>query len=683
MKIKHKFLAVFVCLILITLSVTSYINFSITEDAVVQNALREMSNDLTLISADADTFHEKAKNALIFGIEHPAFKEYFSLSETRAGNRYDKDGVIQFSPAQARLKDKLNTWTLFIQSKFPIAETCLIDARGQEHARVTYGETAQADDYSHDESGAPFFKPTLKLAKGEVNVQSPYMSADAKKWVFAYTTPIVLDDGSKPAFYHFEITLEYFQRLVKDKLSGRTLIIDPNGLIIADSRNEINTAFKGAGEPEHDKEALKDYLPAISSISNDAQFANLMAEMASNTEGTGRFSSDGDDMYLAYRRLSTFGWSVVEIKSYAELLEGTSSLNAIKQTIAVSTVIAIIAAIIIIFVISDKITKPLLALTEAAQHLAKGDMSVKLPAIKSSDEVGKLHFAMQNMVDHLKTMVVDIEEITDHVNGASRDIKESTVKMTDGMENQTNMSTQIATASEEMSVTINEIARNAVSITETAVTATALANNGEEIVAKSIEEVKTIAVTVENLAKNIQALGERSHEIGNIIEVINEIAEQTNLLALNAAIEAARAGEQGRGFAVVADEVRRLSERTAKSTFQIDEMIKSIQTEVKSAVAAMSEGTIKAGAGVKLSSEAGAALGEIVESVKELHIKVEQIATATNQLSNVSEQISTDIAMVASVSKDTKDSANSITGTASTLAELSKTLQKALSRFKL
>jgi len=683
LKIKHKFLAVFICLILLSLSVTSYINFSITEDAVVQNALRSMSNDLTLISTDVDAFHEKAKSELLFGIEYPVFKEYFSLSDTKAGKKYDKNNVLQFSPAQKRLKDKLDTWTLFIQSKFPIAETCLIDATGQEHSRITYGKTAEADDYSHDESAAPFFAPTLKLGKGEVYVQSPYMSVDAKKWVFAYTSPIVLDDGSKPAFYHFEIPLEYFQKLVEGKHSGRTLVIDPSGLIIADSKNKIDTVFKETGGSKGGEEKLKDYLPPVSSISGDAKFANLVSEMVSGSEGTGVFAGDKEEMYAAYKKLSTFGWRVVQIKSYSELLEGSSSLGAIKRSIAVSAVIAVILAIIIIYFISDRITKPLLALTKAAQHVAKGDLSVNLPAITSRDEVASLHYAMQNMVDNLKKMIADVEGISDHVEEASVEIKASTVNMANGMEDQANKAMQIATASEEMSVTINEIARNTTSITETAVTATALAHNGEDIVAKSIEEVKSIAVMVEDLAQNIKILGDRSQEIGNIIDVINEIAEQTNLLALNAAIEAARAGDQGRGFAVVADEVRRLSERTAKSTLQIDGMVKSIQSEVQSAMAAMSEGTKKAGAGVRLSSEAGKALSEIVTSVKELHVKVEQIATATNQLSNVSEQISSDIGMVASVSKETKDGTEEVIGSASKLAELSKTLQNAIYRFKI
>ncbi|MBI5886444.1 MAG: methyl-accepting chemotaxis protein [Deltaproteobacteria bacterium] len=683
MKIKHKFLAVFIVLILLSLIATSYVNFSITEDAVVQNALRSMSNDITLISADVDAFHEKAKSELVFGIEYPVFKEYFSLSETRAGKKYDKNNVLQFSPAQKRLKDKLDAWTLFIQSKFPIAETCLIDAHGQEHTRITYGKTAEADDYSHDESAAPFFAPTLKLAKGEVYVQSPYMSADAKRWVFAYTSPIVLDDGTKPAFYHFEIPLEYFQKLLEGKHSGRTLVIDQSGLIIADSRNKIDTVLKQTGNPKGGEERLKDYLPAVGGISGDAKFANLIDKMLAGSEGTGVFAGDNEDMYLAYKKLSTFGWRVVQIKSYSELLEGSSSLGAIKQTIAVSAVIAVIAAIIITFIVSNRITKPLLALTNAARHVAEGDLSVNLPTITSRDEVASLQYAMQNMMDNLKKMISEIEGISNLVDEASVEIKANTVNMANGMEDQANKSTQIATASEEMSVTINEIARNTTSITETAVTATALAHNGEGIVAKSVEEVKTIAVMVEDLAQNIKTLGGRSEEIGNIIDVINEIAEQTNLLALNAAIEAARAGEQGRGFAVVADEVRRLSERTAKSTLQIDGMVKAIQSEVQSAVKAMSEGTKKAGAGVRLSFEAGKALGEIVESVKELHVKVEQIATATNQLSNVSEQISTDIGMVASVSKDTKDGTEIVIGSASKLTELSKTLQSALYRFKL
>ncbi len=681
MKIKHKFLVVFIILILVSLAVTSYVNFTITEDAVVENALKSMSNELTLISSDVDAFHEKAKSELLFGIEYPVFKEYFSLQETRAGAKFDKDKVIQFTAAQRRLKDKIDAWTLFIQSKFPIAETCVIDAAGQEHSRITFGKVAPDSDFSPEEHTAPFFAPTLKLAKGEVHVQQPYMSEDALKWVFSYTSPIVLDDGTKPAFYHFEIPLEFFQKLLEGKQSGRTLVIDPSGLIIADSKQKIETAVKaaGAGGEHH----LKDYLPNVNTISKEADFEAMVKEAVSGRQGSGVFYGDGEKKFVVFKKLSTFGWSVAQIKSYSELLEGSSSLSAIKQAIVITVILALGVSVVVIYVISGKITKPLIALTVAVESVSKGDLSVKLSEITTKDEVAQLYNAMRNMVDRLKEMVIDIEGISDKVEGSSAQIKGSTVNMSNGMEDQANKATQIATSSEEMSATINEIAKNATSIADTAVMATNLAHNGEAIVAKSIEEVRAISQMVEELSRNIATLGDRSKEIGNIIGVINEIAEQTNLLALNAAIEAARAGEQGRGFAVVADEVRSLSERTAKSTLQIDGMIKSIQNEVKSAVTAMSEGTKKAGSGVKLSAEAGKALGAIVESVKDLHVKVEQIATATSELSNVSEQISLDIGMVASVSKDTKDGTDMITSSAYTLAELSKTLQNALRRFKI
>ncbi|MBI5469159.1 MAG: cache domain-containing protein, partial [Deltaproteobacteria bacterium] len=236
MKIKHKFLAIFVLLILLALSVNSYINFKTTETAVVQNAIKSMENELEGVSHRINAFHEKAGGNLIFALNYPVFKEYFSLPETRAGNKY-KDKVIQFTPEQRRLKKKIDDWTLFVQSRFPVAETCVIDSTGQEHSRITFGEIAPDDDFSSEENSAPFFDPTIRLAKGEFHVAYPYMSADAHKWVFSYTSPIVLDDGTKPGFYHFEIPISYFQETVAENTSGRTFVIDPSGMIVADSRN--------------------------------------------------------------------------------------------------------------------------------------------------------------------------------------------------------------------------------------------------------------------------------------------------------------------------------------------------------------------------------------------------------------------------------------------------------------
>lgn len=364
-------------------------------------------------------------------------------------------------------------------------------------------------------------------------------------------------------------------------------------------------------------------------------------------------------------------------------MEGGTSLSKIKRTVAVSAALALLAAFVVVYVVSDRVTRPLLALTRAAGRIAGGELNVKLPDINSKDEVASLGAAMKDMVGNLKEIVADVEIAAGKVTGAGDAIQERSEKMSGGIQAQANKAAQIATASEEMTRTIAEIARNTALISETTVKAASTAENGKKIVERSIQEVGDIADMVTGIAKNIESLGERSKEIGNIVGVINDIADQTNLLALNAAIEAARAGEQGRGFEVVADEVRSLSERTAKATLQINEMIKAIQADVSFAVSSMKDGTTKVGQGVAFSSEAGRALGNIVESVKNLHGMVNQIVVAANQLTSAAEQISSDIGEVAEVSKGASTGASDINQSAGTLTKLSKTLQLALSRFKL
>ncbi len=685
MKIKHKFLAIFVLLILLALSVNSYINFKTTETAVVQNAIKSMENELEGVSHRINAFHEKAGGNLIFALNYPVFKEYFSLPETRAGNRYNAEKVIQFTPEQRRLKEKIDDWTLFVQSRFPVVETCVIDMTGQEHSRITFGEIAPEDDFSSEENSAPFFDPTVRLAKGEFHVAYPYMSADAHKWVFSYTSPVVLDDGSKPAFYHFEIPISYFQETVAENTSGRTFVIDPAGLIVADSRNKINIDLKsGAGAHSHggDEHSLKDYLPSVNAVSDDAAFASLLASMKTVKSGHGTFDLNGETHYLVYRQLPTFNWSVAQLKSYSELLDGKSSLGKIKKTILLTVIVTLAIAIAVIFIVSDKITKPLLHLTDAAREVARGNLNVKLPEIKSRDEIADLNAAMREMVGKLKEIVSDVESAAEKVTEASGDIKANSESMSEGMSRQAAKATQIAAASEEMSHTIIEIASSTSSIATTASKASSLAEEGEKIVERSIKEVRAISEMVGILARNIESLGDRSQQIGKIVGVINDIAEQTNLLALNAAIEAARAGDQGRGFAVVADEVRNLSERTAKSTTQINAMIKTIQGEVQGAITSMEEGARKVGDGVQYSVQAGHALGNIVDSVKNLNSMVEQIATATTQLTSVSEQISMGIGSVASLSQDITSGAEQISGATGALTGLSGSLQQAIRRFK-
>jgi len=248
---------------------------------------------------------------------------------------------------------------------------------------------------------------------------------------------------------------------------------------------------------------------------------------------------------------------------------------------------------------------------------------------------------------------------------------------------QSNRSSQIATSAEEMSQTVLDIARNAGSIAESATTTAGIAQKGAEIVAQSVRESEAMAETVSNAATVVRTLGEQSKQIGEIVSTINDIADQTNLLALNAAIEAARAGEQGRGFAVVADEVRKLAERTGKATSEISSMIGAIQGEVDHAVAAMNKTTGQVDVSMRHSREAGAQLEAIVQSVTTLQSMVQQIASATEEMSSTAEAISGDIQHIAEGSGEIVKGTETIARSSSELAVLSTGLQGVVDQFKI
>jgi methyl-accepting chemotaxis protein len=268
------------------------------------------------------------------------------------------------------------------------------------------------------------------------------------------------------------------------------------------------------------------------------------------------------------------------------------------------------------------------------------------------------------------------------VASASEQLSATVHQMTRRLDEQSNKSSQVATAATEMSQTVVDIAKNASNIATSSVDTLKIAQIGEKIVCDTVNEVQVISNTVAESSQLIKTLGERSQQIFEIVDVIKDIADQTNLLALNAAIEAARAGEQGRGFAVVADEVRKLAEKTSKATAEVGEMIGAIQSETGRAVTAMAESQTRVEKGVALSSDAGSALRKILDSVQGLQSMVQHIASATEEMSTVSESISADIEVIASVSKETNTSAIEIETASNNLARLSADLQEVTRKFK-
>lgn len=351
------------------------------------------------------------------------------------------------------------------------------------------------------------------------------------------------------------------------------------------------------------------------------------------------------------------------------------------MTVVVFALGAIVAAFVLAVTITRSIAGPLEIAKDAAERVAGGDLTVSVTTDRT-DEVGELNTTIGKMIVTLQTIVSGIKDSANRIAAGSTELNSNSTQISRGMTEQTERASQIATASAEMSQTVLDIARNAANIASSSTTTQMVSREGETIVGKTADEVREIAKTVSESSELIRSLGQRSNQIGEIINVIKDIADQTNLLALNAAIEAARAGEQGRGFAVVADEVRKLAERTSKATTEIGGMITSIQDETEQAVRAMDDSYRKVELGVDLSRQAGDALQKITVSINDLQEMVHQIASATEEMSTVSETISADIDGVASVSKNTLSSAEHITGSSSDLAGLAGGLKDLVGRFK-
>ncbi|MBP1746302.1 MAG: methyl-accepting chemotaxis protein [Deltaproteobacteria bacterium] len=330
--------------------------------------------------------------------------------------------------------------------------------------------------------------------------------------------------------------------------------------------------------------------------------------------------------------------------------------------------------------LAKSITKPLNYGASIAHKIAEGDLTARIETMRA-DETGQLLGAMQNMLENLQRIIGEVKAAATNMASASHELNANSELMSKGAGEQAGRALQVASASEEMSQTILDVAKNTSSIEISSTETAKLARNGEKVVDSSVHKVKAISETIEASAQLIRSLGDRSNQIGHIIGVINDIADQTNLLALNAAIEAARAGEAGRGFAVVADEVKKLAVRTSNSTSEISSMITSMQKEVHEVVASMETITREVTAGVELSTQAGDVLRNIVGSVDQLHVMVQQIASASEEMASTSEQISKDIETIATVSKETSGNSEGITKASLELAELSVNLEKAVAGF--
>lgn len=333
--------------------------------------------------------------------------------------------------------------------------------------------------------------------------------------------------------------------------------------------------------------------------------------------------------------------------------------------------------------ISKIITSPLTDLALNLQSISSGDGNLRARLTAS----GKSEFAwvaasFNAFVKKIATTVEEISETSDKLANASNNLATITEATQQGVERQLQETTLVANAMKQMTSTVQEVARNAVKASEAAETANIEASTGKSIVNQAVDGINGLASEVENAAIVIHALENDNNSIGQVLSVIQGIAEQTNLLALNAAIEAARAGEQGRGFAVVADEVRTLASRTQNSTLEIQQTIEKLQGRAKQAVSVMENGRIRAASSVDQAASAGVSISAISERIDMINDMNNQIVTAAEQQSIVAEEINRNISNISHVSEETAAGAKNTANACHELLALANQLRATVGSFK-
>jgi methyl-accepting chemotaxis protein len=491
----------------------------------------------------------------------------------------------------------------------------------------------------------------------------------------------------------YDQQLKAGKSLDEAKLAGadllRNLKFGKDGYIWADTPEGVNVVYLGKASEGKNRFDAKDAKGKL--------LFHEINKVAMEPDGGYTdywFPKPGADTPFPKRSYSLyfkpFNW-VLGTGNYVDELDAvvaksaTESNKSMRRAIMIS-VSCTIAILIIISMVSTFITSRLLRhigaepehLEDIAELVANGDLTVKM-------ETGKT-----GIYDAMRRMVVELRETINVVGRSSQEVSASAVELHANADNTANGSNEVvsqaetvATAAEEMAATSADIANNCHRAAESSCQASNSAMEGAAIVKSTVDGMNRIAEKVRSSAAVVEQLGTRSDQIGAIVATIEDIADQTNLLALNAAIEAARAGEQGRGFAVVADEVRALAERTTKATREIGEMIKGIQNETRQAVVAMEAGVSEVEQGTMEAARSGQALENILDQINEVTGQVNQIATAAEEQTATTREISNNIHSISDTVQMSARSAQEISLASSQLSHLSVDLQELVQRFKL
>ncbi len=373
-------------------------------------------------------------------------------------------------------------------------------------------------------------------------------------------------------------------------------------------------------------------------------------------------------------------WTIVVEQEASEILDPFFS---VRDQMLAGALVVIILLISVAFMVFTRMMHRLDRVNKVAQSVANGDLRVETLPYEGGDEIDHLAAGINLMSENLRSLVSRIRETSSSVGVAAHEMAESTKESTEIVVSQQETTNHIASSIKQMSLTASEVSENAQQAAENTNTAVEYSDEAVQVVDQAVSTINSLAEEIQTASGVIQQLEIEGTNIGGILDVIRGIAEQTNLLALNAAIEAARAGEQGRGFAVVADEVRTLASRTQESTEEIQHMIQKLQSGTKEAVAVMKTGGSRADESVVQAKQAKTSLGAINDSISNIKQMNLNIVTATQDQTDVSNEITDNVNELTEISERSSNEAQKLASSAESLSTMAKSLQADVDNFQL
>ncbi len=539
-------------------------------------------------------------------------------------------------------------------------------------------------------------------------VSDPQFDDYSKEYIISLASPIIYN-GTFYGITGVDISTSLLQKIT-DNFNG----YDANSTMSIYSNNGIISSKKNN----------PDQIGKTISVVHDAQNEsknNISTIIANIQKGTSSVQNyNGNFRAFAPINIGNTNtpWSV-KIEVPESVIFANAKASAKSQVII--GFVCLLLALLVMYMFAKNISAPINRISNVLAEISEGNTDLDV-SVTSSDEIGVLESASADLIAYFKDlayvsqrissfdltvnfkersekdllgisfkkMISNLTEVmqqlkltAEQVVSAATEVASSSEQMSLGAKEQTDQVTQISTAIEEMTITIVETSKNTSEANNAAGQAGQTAGDGAQIVCETIQGMQEIANVVRESRDSISKLAQSADQIGEIVGVIDDIADQTNLLALNAAIEAARAGEQGRGFAVVADEVRKLAERTGKATCEITDMIKGIQVDTKGAVQSMERGVTEVENGRELTDKAGISLDEVVNMSTQVVDMIQQIATASEEQSSAAEQISQNMENIASITRESATGAEQSAAAAEQLNQNAEGMKQIVEQFKL